>query len=387
MLLQRSAALDSRASPGSARSSAALLAWVWAVAIVYASLFPFAGWRWPAGLPQELLWLRWPRYFIGFDIVSNLLGYLPLGLLVALARLRQGAPAGWALLLATAVGAGLSYTMEVTQHLLAPRVPSLLDLVLNAAGALLGGVVAALLRWSGLLRWWSAVRERWLERGNGGAMALLLLWPAALLFPAPVPLGLGQVAEPLGQWLVDALADVPWAATLQLWLRQAVEAERPAQGALAQHLAILLGLAAPCLLAFAAARRGWRRVGLVLGACVVAGGATSLSTVLNFGPDHAFSWLTPSTLAAMALGAVLCCLAVRAGQRLAAGLALVALTGLVLLVNQAPNDPYFAQSLQGWEQGRFIRFHGVAQWMGWLWPYAAASWLLVRLAGPPGSGR
>lgn len=364
-----------------------LLAWVWAVVIVYASLFPFAGWRWPAGQPEELLWLRWPRYFIGFDIVSNLLGYLPLGLLVALARLRQGAHAGWALLLATAVGAGLSYAMEVTQHLLAPRVPSLLDWLLNASGALLGAVLAALLRWTGLLRWWSAVRERWLERGNGGAMALLLLWPAALLFPAPVPLGVGQVAEPLAGWLADLLTDVPWAATLHLWLQQALQAERPAPGPLAQHTAILLGLAAPCLLAFAAARRGWRRLGLVLGAGAVAGVATTLSTVLNFGPDHAFSWCTPSTLAAMALGGVLCCMALMAGQRLAAGLALVALTGLVLLVNQSPNDPYFDQSLQGWEQGRFIRFHGVAQWLGWLWPYAAASWLLVRLAGPPGSGR
>ena len=41
-------------------------------------------------------------------------------------------------------------------------------------------------------------------------------------------------------------------------------------------------------------------------------------------------------------------------------------------------DPYFADSLQGWEQGRFIRFHGVARWIGWLWPYAAMAWLLAR---------
>ena len=43
--------------------------------------------------------------------------------------------------------------------------------------------------------------------------------------------------------------------------------------------------------------------------------------------------------------------------------------------------PYFAQSLHGWEQGRFIRFHGAAQWVGWLWPYAAIVYLLTRLAG------
>ena len=66
-------------------------------------------------------------------------------------------------------------------------------------------------------------------------------------------------------------------------------------------------------------------------------------------------------------------------RRLAAGVGLVALTGLVVGVAQAPADPYFAQSLQAWEQGRFVRFHGLAQWVGWLWPYLAMGWLLSRL--------
>ena len=57
----------------------------------------------------------------------------------------------------------------------------------------------------------------------------------------------------------------------------------------------------------------------------------------------------------------------------------MALTALVVLVAQAPADPYFAESLQAWEQGRFIRFHGAAQWVGWLWPYAALVYLLVRV--------
>jgi hypothetical protein len=47
----------------------------------------------------------------------------------------------------------------------------------------------------------------------------------------------------------------------------------------------------------------------------------------------------------------------------------------------APADPYFAASLQLWEQGQFIRFHGMSQWVGWLWPYAAMAWLMARLAG------
>jgi len=69
-----------------------------------------------------------------------------------------------------------------------------------------------------------------------------------------------------------------------------------------------------------------------------------------------------------------------------AGAGLVALTGLVVGVSQAPADPYFALSLQAWEQGRFVRFHGLAQWVGWLWPYAALLWLLTRLGPREGTG-
>jgi hypothetical protein len=50
------------------------------------------------------------------------------------------------------------------------------------------------------------------------------------------------------------------------------------------------------------------------------------------------------------------------------------------LLNQAPESPYFAQTLQLWEQGRFIRFNGLAQWVGWLWPYTAALYLLGQIA-------
>jgi hypothetical protein len=63
----------------------------------------------------------------------------------------------------------------------------------------------------------------------------------------------------------------------------------------------------------------------------------------------------------------------------------MALTGLLVLVHQAPTDPYYAQSLQAWEQGRWVRFHGLAQWVGWLWPFAAIGWLLTRLSARGGA--
>ncbi len=368
-----------RATGAGDRSSAVPLALAWAALIIYASLFPFSGWRWPPGmLAWELLRLPWPRYFIPFDITSNLLAYGPLGLLVCIARLRHGA--GLALALASAVlaGAGLSYAMEVTQHLLPQRVPSALDWVLNSGGASLGALLAALIRRLGLLRQWQAARERWLDRGNGGALALLVLWPVALLFPTPMPLGVGQVGEVLRIWLVDGLADVPWAKPLWAWLDSAAGPTQ-ALSPLVEALAVALGLLAPCLLAFAASRPGWHRLGLALGLAALGAAATTMSTVLNFGPEHALAWRTPGASAGMVVALMLALALAWLPGRLAGALALVATTGLVVLVHSAPTDPYFAQSLQGWEQGRFVRFHGLAQWVGWLWPYATLAWLLGRL--------
>jgi hypothetical protein len=59
--------------------------------------------------------------------------------------------------------------------------------------------------------------------------------------------------------------------------------------------------------------------------------------------------------------------------------------GVVLtLLNRAPEVPYMVQSLEVWEQGRFIRFHGLSQWLGWLWPFAAILFGLRAVARSPG---
>jgi hypothetical protein len=60
-------------------------------------------------------------------------------------------------------------------------------------------------------------------------------------------------------------------------------------------------------------------------------------------------------------------------------LALLALGLYLGILNRAPANPYFAQTLQAWEQGRFIRFNGLAQWLGWVWPYAVLVYVLSRV--------
>jgi VanZ family protein len=361
------------------RSSAALLALAYAALVLYASLYPFAGWRWPPGPSLgALLKLPWPPWRDPFDVVSNVLGYMPLGALLYVAQVRGGRRASWAGLLAMLAGAALSYAMEVTQQFLPGRVPSRVDWALNCAGAAAGAALAATLDALGLLQRWQAVRERWFVRDSAGGLSLLALWPIGLLFPTPVPLGVGHVGNQLREALLTLVEDVPWAAGLQALLEGPgtwVEPLPPLSEAMVQ----MFGLLAPCLVAFSVARRGWRRALLVLGLLVVAVAATTLSTALSFGPVHAWAWVTPVSLPALALATLLAAACTLLEPRAAAGLGLAVLGALVVMVSQAPVDPYFADSLQSWEQGRFIRFHGLALWIGWLWPYAAMLWLLSCL--------
>ena len=364
------------------RSTALPLALAFTALVVYASLYPFMGWRWPPAQDGlALLQLPWPPWRGRFDEAANLLGYVPLGALLFVAVVRSGGGALVGLAVAVLGSAVLSFAVEVTQNFLPTRVPSLKDCAFNIAGALLGALLAALLHALGWVDRWQALRERWFSRRSAGALVLLLLWPVGLLFPTPVPLGLGQVGGELRMAVEAAFSGTPWAADVTAWLGggAAVRAT-PVLSRANELLVIALGLAAPCLVAFAATRTGWHRLALLGGATGLALAVSTLSTALNFGPEHALAWWTPTTWRALALGVVLALLAIGAGPRLAAGLGLAALTALVVLVAQSPTDPYYAASLQGWEQGRFIRFHGLAQWIGWLWPYAAIAWLLTRLA-------
>ena len=364
------------------KTSAWPLAQAYGALIVYASLYPFSGWRDQGVAPLEFLGSPWPKYWTAFDIVANVAGYAPLGFLLALSHLRRerSAPAGpvtRAMLVATLSAALLSLLMEALQSYLPSRVASNLDLGLNVAGALVGAAVAGALDRAGAVDSWSRFRVRWFVDDARGALVLLALWPFALLFPAAVPLGLGQVMERLEPAVAGWLADTPFLAWMPV---RDIELQPLVPGA--ELLCVALGVVVPCLLAYSVMRPAGRRVvvaSLLLGLGV---GVTAMSAALSWGPVHAWSWLSLPVRLGLPAGFVLALLLLRLPRRACAAFVLLALVLQLVLLNQAPASPYFAHTLQAWEQGRFIRFHGVAQWLGWLWPYAALAYVLVRVSGP-----
>ncbi len=363
------------------------LALIYVALIVFASLFPFEGWRAQGISPWVFLTARIPPpYWSWFDVTINVAGYAPLGFLLALACLRSGLPRA-AVPLAAASGMLLSMGMEYLQIFLPRRVPSNLDLVLNAAGALAGALAAALLERLGALARCSRLLERWFVPQARGALVLLALWPWALLFPAALPFGLGQVWQRLEDALADLLEGTPFLEWLPL--REA-PLEQMSRGS--ELLAVALGLLIPCLLGYCAMRHMGRRALLALGVAAVAVAVTALSASLSWGPAHAWEWLTPAARIGTLLGLAMALALVALPRRACAAMLLVVLMLHLNLLNDAPQDAYFAQNLQAWEQGRFIRFYGLGQWLDWLWPYVTLAYVLVLVSRregqlPPGSGK
>ena len=359
-------------------SSAGPLAWLYAALIVYASLYPFSGWGGGHGSPLDFVLEPSQRGITRFDLWSNFIAYLPFGGLVFAGAVRSlGQRTLPAALLASLTGAALSFAMEALQHYVPTRVPSAVDLATNSAGATMGAALGALVHASGGLGRWQVLRERWFIPRSGGGIVLLVMWPLALLFPTPMPLGLGQLLGELQSLLVDALDGSP----AQDWAREWLERSR-AYGSLARAselAAVACGLLAPCAVAFSIAVSPWRRLALLAGAGLLGIAATTLSTALNFSPQHGLAWLTPTAVGGLIAGACLAASMAWLPRRICAGLGLIAICALVAIVFQAPADPYYALSLQRWEQGRFIHFHGAARWVGWLWPYAAMIFLLGRV--------
>jgi VanZ family protein len=369
------AAQRSENDGGVHRTTAWPLALATVCLVVYASLYPFADWRDQGISPFRFLTAPLPQYWTGFDVGANLLGYAPLGFLLALSALRSRR-VSWAVTVAVLAGFLLSLSMETLQSYLPSRIPSNVDLVLNTLGAWLGACFAWVLEKTGVTDRWSRFRARWFAHDARGALVLLMLWPLALLFPASVPMGLGQVFERLEAALADVLTDTPflqWMPVRDMELQPLVPA--------AELLCVALGALIPCLLGYCVIRTLWQRAAFSAAIIAVGIAVSALSAALSYGPDHAWAWLDLPVQVGIGFAALLALVLLPVPRRAAAALALLALAIHLGLLNQAPADPYFAQTLQTWEQGRFIRFHGVVQWLGWIWPYAALLYVLVRLSG------
>jgi VanZ family protein len=356
---------------GSPVARAALLAYL--LLIVYASWYPFTGWR-SNGLPLlSFMNLVKQRYWTGFDVMVNIVGYVPLGILLALALypLVRGA---WATLLATLLGFLVTGTMETVQNFLPSRVPSNLDLLTNAAGCFIGACIGpfmarSLLDQGRLYR----VRKRWFAPHASQGLVLLALWPLAQIYPQSFLFGHGQVLPIISGWLSSWFEeDIDLIALLRPGPAMSVE-----QFWLSETIITACGMTGAALTLLCLLRRGAPRFALVLLMLAAALVMKTLASSLLFRPDNAFVWVTPGAEGGFLIGLIMLAGLTFAPQIAQRRLAVVTLVLSLIVVNTIPANPYFMLTLQGWVQGKFLNFNGAAQFLSLLWPFFALWFLLL----------
>lgn len=362
---------DASVRRGSPVARASLLAYL--LLIVYASWYPFTGWR-SSGLPLlSFLNLVKQRYWTGFDVMVNIVGYVPLGVLLVLA-LYPFVRGIWAALLATILGILVSGTMEAVQNYLPSRVPSNLDLLTNSAGAFIGACIGPLLA-RGLLQEGrlSRLRRRWFAPHASQGLVLLALWPLAQIYPQSFLFGHGQVLPMVSGWLSTLFdEDIDLVAMLRPGPAMSVE-----QYWLSETIITACGMTGAALTLLCMLRRGAPRYILVL---VLLGAALltkTLASSLLFRPDNALVWVTPGAEGGFLIGLIMLAGLAFAPQLAQRRLAVVTLVLSLIVVNTIPANPYFTSTLQGWVQGKFLNFNGAAQFLSMSWPFFALWFLLL----------
>jgi VanZ family protein len=357
-----------RASPV---ARAALLAYL--LLIVYASWFPFSGWRSSGLSPFAFLNLQPQRYWTGFDVMVNIVGYMPLGVLLVLA-LHPLVRGMWAVVVAALCGLLVSGIMETVQNYLPSRVPSNLDLLTNAGGCLAGAVLglffAPLLLDQGRLQ---RLRQRWFAAYASQGLVLVALWPLAQVYPQGYLFGNGQILPLLSEWLSEWLdTDIDLVTLIRGSAGMTVE-----QYWLSEIVITACGMSGAALTLLCLARRGAPRLWLMLALLFAGLLVKTLASSLFFSPDNALTWITPGAQGGFLIGLIMLAGLAFAPQVAQRRLAVVTLVLSLIVVNTIPANPYFVATLQAWQQGKFLNFNGAAQFMGMAWPFFALWFLLL----------
>jgi VanZ family protein len=344
---------------------ARILLAVYAVLTAYATLYPMEGWRDPGISAFAYLSASWPRFVTRFDLVVNVLGYVPFGFL-AVAALHPRVRGVPAFASATASAFALTLCLEALQTFLPARIASNLDALCNLTGAAAGAALALRFvpRWlpEGPL---GEYRRRTFLPGSAADAGLVLigLWLFTQLNPGMLLFGAGDLRD-------------------YLEVSQA-RGQRPQFFILIEALVGAANLIAVGLLfsALNATQAGVRPRLVALVAAALAVKTAAFAIVMR--AHDVLAWLTPGAQIGLLVGLVALLGAVALPRAAQLALAAVLIMAATVLVNLAPSNPYLSASLKVWQQGHFLNFNGLTRLVSALWPFAALGYLTYLAARRP----
>jgi VanZ family protein len=337
------------------------LAVVYIALLICASLYPMSGWR-EMGLPIfDYLTAPWPKYYEPGEIIINVIGYMPLGLVIVPALSRRWT---WKRKVAVTVLFGIlfSFCIETIQNFLPTRVSSNVDLGANSLGTLLGALIGA--RWGEAIfapgRGLARLQKRYIaDDGLAGdiAMILIILWVFVQLTPDQLLFAGGELRR-----LLDIAPPLPFEPGRLIVFEAAQTA--------AMMLAI--GLFLRCTLRASSAAP-------VVALLLLGMGARLVGSACFFVPSSPLAWLTPGVRYGVLVGVVLLFIALRLPRAAQHALAGASLLMASVLINMMPESPYFLRNVSGGpviiQRANYPNFYALCRLIAAIWPFVALAYL------------
>lgn len=355
---------------------------LYALGIAVISLSPITGWRFIPEAPWSYLASPWPRYWTSFDVMVNVLAYVPLGLLIARAASSRLRHPDWrafqALIIALTFGIALSVLMEGLQTYLPSRRPSTLDVAANALGTFIGAFIAS--AYTQRISRFALTETKPTEIGG---LMLLGIWMMAQAAPQPVWLALGDIGIH-ADWrpqvsLLSGPEDPGALSSAELFAAQRILTEALCVASAITSFALIIHLtlldASRWFPGYKA--RHWITTLVTIIALTVIGRGLWIISLQS--ADELGSWFNPGAQAGVIL-ALLSAYGLAGAkpvqQRVAA---MAGIAVMLVLSNSLPENYYSTQVLSTWFKGRWFNLENLANFSAIAWPFVALGWLVVAL--------
>jgi VanZ family protein len=352
------------------KSPPALLLLVATIVIVFLTLYPWLGWRAIVTEPWAFLFDPWPRRWTTFDVMSNIVAYFPIGFLFVLLTARpvdrRNTNMEIFALLCSAIlfGSAISFVLECLQSWLPNRVPSKLDWLANSFGTFLGAASAlALTIWLQRGLHASSYANRPQTRGtwsklSPGRLSLGLLTLASWVIINANPQRLLFASGEVSDLLELAVPRVPLFDS----------------GILEAFIVMAQMCIVSTIIWTAASKELSKRLLLV---ATFGGGLMmkSISSSWLVSEAEPFWWLTPGAQAGLLLGSLAVALLITLKPLSQIRIALFLLIAVTVLVNLAPDNPFYDSMIERWDQGRWSSLHGLILSMAYIWPLLVLTYL------------
>ncbi len=343
--------------------------WVFAALIVYATLYPFRPFHMP-NMEQFVAAIKPPKYFTQFDVLLNVLAYVPLGIVLWLSKAhiahtmrRVLVVIGW--------GTLFSASLELMQLVVASRVASCFDTLANAVGVAIGALLLANPIGVKISKAVARLRDRTLVGGQPAQFAIILL--ALWLF------GQSNPSIPFFEaGNIHASSAVVGPHTLsELNARRAI--------ASMQLIGVSVSVAGFAFFVSSILRSAYGALRMVIVLVALAMIIKLIMATLILKADLALEWIDGNAALGMAIGIVIFIPLRRLRPRLRVyfGILFIAAGAVLTKVSSFYDAANQVLQVFNWPYGQIDRFATLTRYIYETWPIAALFFLLFVFFKPP----